>query len=124
MMPIILQLIYSVWLVAVAYINSGWIKQRFSIRHFFNGLSFLCAAWIMWSNFGWQYAVATLFLTRAVYDAVLNKLRALPLDYVSPSPKSLVDIIEKKIFKSNGWLPKVICLLVAVLLNALSYAAN
>jgi hypothetical protein len=40
----------------------------------------------------------------------MNLVRKLNPFYVSPSPKSFIDRMEKKVFGSNGWIPFLVYL--------------
>lgn len=107
---------YALFSVAFAWLNSYWIKQNKRIYHGINGAIHLLAAGAGWYLFSWQIGLAILFVARLFFDVSLNLFRGLSIDYVSPNPKSIVDRVEKKLFKLNGIVPKLIYLLVIIML--------
>ncbi len=109
-------LLYIPFCVVFAYINAVLIKKGKKIYHALNGLLHLTVAFLIGYFTHWQYGLATLFITRLVFDTALNLWRGLPIDYVSSNPKSIVDQIEKKIFGNDGFLPKVIYMVCIVIL--------
>ncbi len=112
-------LLYGLFCIWFAWLNAKWIKAEKRIYHGWNGLLHLAAAGLIFYFFGWKYGVATLFVTRLIFDTSLNLFRDLPIDYVPVAPKSIVDKVEKFIFKSNGLLPKILYLLIIVILFTL-----
>lgn len=109
-------ILYALICTQLAWLNSYLIKKGRRIYHALNGLLHLVAAAVGWYYFSWQIGVAILPLTRIVFDVSLNLFRELPFDYVSPSPKSIIDKLEKKIFKKNGIVPKLIYLAIVIAL--------
>jgi hypothetical protein len=81
-----------------------------------NGIIHLAAAAGAYFLFGWKGVVVILLVTRVVFDVSLNLMRGLPIDYVSKSPKSIVDKIEKWVFSGNGMIPKIIYLLLIIII--------
>jgi hypothetical protein len=119
----LLQLIYCAWLIGLAYINKRWIDEHYKIRHFWNGAAHVCFIIMCFLNFGWAIALAAPFFIRPVFDAALSLFRGFSIGYVSASPKSLIDRIEKKIFRNNGILPKILFISIAIALNILHFLA-
>lgn len=109
-------LLYIPFCIAFAYLNAWLIVRGNRIYHGLNGLLHLSVAIVIGYFTHWGYGLATLFITRLVFDTSLNLFRGLPIDYVSQKPKSIVDIIEKKIFGNDGFTPKVIYLIAIVAL--------
>lgn len=109
-------LLYIPFCVFFAWLNARWIAKGKKILHGINGSIHLFAAIIIGYSTKWQYGLAVLFITRLFFDVALNLFRGLPVDYVSPNPKSIVDKIEKQIFKKDGITPKLIYLLIIVIL--------
>lgn len=117
MIGIVIQLIYCLWVVFLAYINAGWIKNAYRVRHFFNGAAHLILAGVLWYHFGLLVAVASLCLIRVVFDGALYLFLGLPFDYAPTKPRSIVDRLEQKVFGKNGITPKLFWLAVAIILN-------
>ena len=109
-------LLYIPFCIAFAWLNAILIKKGKRIYHALNGMLHLSVAIVIGYFTHWQYGLATLCITRLFFDVSLNLFRGLPIDYVSPKPKSIVDIAEKKIFGNDGFTPKVIYLVAAVAL--------
>lgn len=109
-------LLYIPFCIAFAYLNAILIKKGKRIYHALNGLLHLTVAFLIGYFTHWQYGLATLCITRLFFDIPLNLFRGLPIDYVSPKPKSIVDRAEKWVFKTDGFTPKVIYLIGAVFL--------
>lgn len=99
---------YAGFCILLAFLNAYLIKKGRRIYHAINGALHLLAASAIGYYYGWELGVATLFVVRVFFDWSLNIFRGLPLGYVSLKPKSIVDKIEKFIFKMNGILPKII----------------
>jgi hypothetical protein len=115
---ILAQVIYATFCILFAYLNYYLIEKKGKrIYHFWNGLIHIAAAVAGLHFFNWQTGVCILLVARLFFDVSLNLFRRLPIDYVSPKPKSWVDIIEKKIFGNDGIFPKVIYFASLILLN-------
>lgn len=119
MIAIICQILYCLFCIGLAYIDYKKISQGKRINHFWNGLIHLTAAALCFFFFGWNISVALLLFARVFFDVSLNNFRGLALDYVSPNPKSIVDIWEKKIFGNDGLFPKILYLAIGVILQFL-----
>lgn len=109
-------LLYIPFCIAFAYWNAILIKKGKRIYHALNGLLHLTVACLIGYFTHWEYGLATLCITRLFFDVALNLFRGLPIDYVSPKPKSIIDIAEKKIFGMDGFTPKVIYLVATIVL--------
>lgn len=112
---------YIVFCIAFAYLNSVWIKKGKRIKHFWNGMLHLAVATTFGFIWSWWGFVAVLCNSRLSFDIALNLFRGLPLDYVTPTPKSIVDQIEQFFFKKNGILPKIIYIIWSVVANLMYY---
>lgn len=110
-------LAYCLWLIPFAKVNELWIRQGFRVRHGINFLSHIAALYVMYDNFGWLPSVALLFAIRPIFDISLNRFRKLPIDYVTPNPKSIIDKLEQKVFGKDGLLPKILYLIICLFLN-------
>jgi len=110
---------YAVFCIAFAWLNSYLIKRDKKIFHGLNGSLHLLAAAAGWYFWGWTIGVAVLFVARLFFDVSLNLFRGKAIDYVSPSPKSIVDKIEKKIFRTDGISPKILYLFIIIVLVCL-----
>lgn len=107
---------YGLFCVAFAKLNAVLIKANKRIYHGLNGLLHLAAAVAGWYFFDWKIGLAILFVARLVFDTSLNLFRGLPLSYVPRAPKSIVDKVEKKIFKNEGLVPKIVYLAIILIL--------
>jgi uncharacterized membrane-anchored protein YitT (DUF2179 family) len=102
---------YTVFCILLAFVNYRVIKKGLRVYHALNGVCH-AAAFILFTLFvNIQTAVAGLFMARVVFDVTLNKLRGLPIDYVPQKPKSIIDQLEKKVFR-DGLTPKLVYVLV------------
>lgn len=120
----IIEAIYIAFCLILAYVNKRLIAYDKRIRHGWNGLFhavFLLT--VIWLNNKWFPACVLPFVGRLFFDAALNLMRGLPLDYVAKNPKSLIDQIEKSVFGNDGILPKVIYLVLIIVLNIVYYAS-
>jgi hypothetical protein len=104
----VLLTLYIIPLLILAKDNTTRIKKSKRIYHGLNGALHLFVAAGAYFLFGWTGAILILLLTRVVFDVALNLMRGLPIDYVSKSPKSIVDKIEKWVFNGNGMIPKML----------------
>lgn len=107
---------YACFCIALAWYNSYLINKDKRIYHGVNGALHLLAAAAGWYFFSWQIGLAILPMARAVFDTSLNLFRGLSIDYVPSNPKSIVDKLEKKLFKNNGLVPKILYLLIVIVL--------
>lgn len=116
---IVFELLYAIFCIGFAYLNAHLIKKGKRIYHALNGAIHIAAAAAGLYFFDWQTGIAILFVSRLVFDTALNLMRGKAIDYTSPSPKSIVDKIEQKIFKRDGVTPKLIYILLIVVLNCI-----
>jgi len=101
-------LLYILPCVFLAMLNAKWIKDGKKIKHFWNGLIHVTVSVIFGWQYHWWHFFTILLIARVSFDWPLNLFRGLPLGYVSPKPKSIMDRAEKAIFGLNGILPKII----------------
>lgn len=118
---ILYEIIYGLFCIFFAGINNEWIQDGKKIKHGLNGLLHASAAGIGWIFWGWPVAVIILCNTRVVFDISLNLFRGLPVDYVPAKPLSIVDKIEKWMFKGNGLLPKLVYLFVSAVCHVIYF---
>lgn len=115
----ILLICYIPFCIGLAWLNYYLIEVKNKrIYHAINGAIHILTAVAGWYFFSWQVGLAILFVARLFFDVSLNLFRGKAIDYVSPAPKSVIDRIEKKIFKQDGITPKIIytvCLIVLIL---------
>lgn len=111
--------IYQVFVILLALDNAKRIKEDKRIYHGLNGGLHIAAALLVWYFTDFLNAVSLFFLTRVVFDISLNLFRGLGIDYVSPSPKSIVDQYEKKLFGTDGISPKIVYILILICLQTL-----
>lgn len=119
----IIELIYIAFCLLLARYNKRRIAYDKKILHGINGLLHV-VFWlaVMWLKNNWFPACVLPFLGRLFFDGGLNVMRHLPIDYVAKKPKSIVDKVEKAIFKMDGVTPKIIYLIIIIGLNILYYA--
>lgn len=107
---------YIIFCIVLAFFNGRFIAKGRVIHHVVNGvlhlLCFVGGFFVM----GWQVA-ALPFIGRVVFDTSLNLFRGLPISYVTIQPASVIDQIEQSVFKKNWWLPKLIYLMIAIVIN-------
>lgn len=115
-------LLYIIPCIVFAKINSNWTKKvdwnnGKRIKHFYNGLLHCAAAIVAWFIFHkWQAPLIILFLARLVFDTAYYLFMGHSIDYTTPTPKSIVDKIEQKVFGRDGFTPKIIyAFIIAVL---------
>lgn len=109
-------LLYIPFCVAFAYLNSYWIAHEKRIYHGLNGAIHLVAAGLFAWFTHWYHLFTVLLIARVAFDWPLSLFRHLPLNYVSPKPRSWADRLEKKIFKMDGITPKVFYLIIITVL--------
>ena len=112
------QFIYALFCIWFAYINFLLIKYEFRIYHGVNGLIHVLF-WMgtIYCTKCWELIIVLPFVGRIVFDAALNMMRGLPIDYLPRKPKSIVDKIEKFVFQNDGLLAKIIYLTFVILVN-------
>jgi hypothetical protein len=93
----IVVLLYQCFAGFLAWWNYKRITNNKSINHFVNGALHIAASLLIGFFTQWNYAIANLFITRVVFDTVLNVLREKGLGYMSPEPASVVDQVESAI---------------------------
>lgn len=109
-------LLYIPFCIFYAWLNARWIAKEKRIYHGLNGaIHIVVAAVVAWFTH-WYHFFTVLLIARVAFDWALNLFRRLPLNYVSPKPKSIVDRAEKTVFGLNGILPKVIYIVIIVVL--------
>lgn len=113
---------YIIFCIAFAYLNYQWIKKGKRIKHFWNGMLHLAVAIAFGFIWSWWGFLAVLCNANLSFNISLNLFRGLPLDYVTPTPKAVIDILEQKIFKRNGILPKIIYLIGSIVANIIYYS--
>lgn len=117
MIKIIYFIIYFSFCLMLAEDNATRIEKGKRIKHFWNGFYHLLWASFAYLLFGFKAGVSVLLIGRLAFDTALNIFRDLPIDYVSPDPKSIVDKVEKYLFKSDGYTPKIIYLALLICLQ-------
>jgi hypothetical protein len=118
----IIEAIYIIFCLLLAYYNKRRISYDKRILHGINGLLHgIAITVVLIYTKSWFPACVLPFIGRLFFDAVLNIMRKLPLDYVARYPKSIVDKLEKNIFGMDGFLPKVIYTIIIIVLNIVYY---
>ncbi len=121
-------LLYIPIAILRAWIDAKRIKGGKRIYHGINGaITLACAALVFWLA-DWKVALSLLFITRVFFDVSLNLFRGLGIDYISPEvvryislkeafrKGKVADYIEYRLFKNNGYAPKILYLLIIVIL--------
>lgn len=114
------QYAYAGFCLFFAFVNYWQIeKLNENVRHFINGIFHATTSLYFGIAVHWALGVAILIEARLVFDITLNLLRfgVFGFFYVSPNPKSIVDRIEKSVFKENGVIPKVIYVVTIIIIN-------
>lgn len=117
-MVIIVQILYVLFCIGLAYINWLIIRSNERVYHGVNGavhVLFWLAAYLATKE--WLLLIILPILGRFVFDAALNTFRHYPLGYVSKTPKSIVDKLEQGLFGNDGYWPKVSYLISVIILN-------
>lgn len=118
---IFLEVAYIIFCVILAHVNFVMIGKDKKPNHWLNGLIHLTMAAVCYFVFWKPGAIIILCNARVFFDATLNYLRFGRINYVSLSPSSLIDKIERKIFGNDGYAPKIIYLLISISLNVIYY---
>lgn len=112
---------HIIFIILFAWLNAYLIKNGKRIYHGLNGFIFLgisiCSCLFYW----WPLSIALLLNIRFLYDALMNKLRGLPLNYISQSPKSIADKLEKKVWGNDFYTPRIIYFVISLSINAYYY---
>lgn len=117
-MAVIVQLIYVLFCIGLAFINYQVIKADNRVYHAVNGLchaAFIAAAYLLCRE--WLLFIILPLLGGVTFDIALNLFRGLPINYSSSSTKSIIDRWERKVFADDGYAPKIIYLFLLILLN-------
>jgi hypothetical protein len=116
--PMIPLIAYSIFCIIFAYLNYiEIVKLDERIWHGLNGTIHLATALYFTLAVSPQMGFSILLVARLSFDISLNLFRGLPINYVPTEPKSIVDKIEIFLFEDNGWLPKIIYLLLLTAFN-------
>ena len=92
---------YLLICVALAADNSDRIAAGKRIFHGLNGALHIAAAIALTYYTDWQNGVSLLLCVRMVFDSALSHFRSLPWTYLPLNPKSVIDRVEKYIFKTK-----------------------
>lgn len=109
---------YTVFCILLAFINYRVIKKGWRVKHAYNGALHLACLFLIWHYYDLKLMLASAFMAKIVFDVTLNLLRKLPVGYISPKPKSIIDRVEKACFK-NGVTAKLFYLLCFALLSVI-----
>lgn len=103
----ILVILYQIFVIWLAYKNSQWSNptEAHKIKHWLNGLCHITAGGLVGFFFGWWLFVSLLLITRVVFDVSMNLFRKKDVGYVSPSPDSKIDKLERDFI---FWLSSII----------------
>jgi hypothetical protein len=102
-------IIYALWCGFFAFLNYIVIERlNERVRHGFNGLAHLTACLYFSLAVSLITGFIMLLIGRLFFDVPLNLFRKRPFDYVPDKPRSIVDKVEKYVFRNDGYTPKVI----------------
>ena len=118
---ILYQILYAGICILFAWFNKEWIAKDKRIKHGWNGLLHLLFAGVGFWLFDWTAIFIILCNGRVVFDMALNRFRGLEFDYVTKSPKSIIDKIERKIFGDDGASPKIVYAFISIGLNVIYF---
>lgn len=98
---VINQLIYLAFTIGMAYYHSRLIKDNNPIRH---GVwaAIAVAVACLFGLINWLYIPTLIMLRVLVFSPALAFFRCLPLNYTSLTSTSIIDKLERKLFKSWG----------------------
>jgi hypothetical protein len=116
------QIAYAVFCVFFAFVNYWQIeKVNDHVRHGINGTFHAITSLYFGIFVHWALGLSILFGARLTFDITLNLLRigVFGIFYVPKNPKSIVDKIEKFVFKNNAVVPKAIYAIIITVLNTL-----
>lgn len=114
---IVYEILYALICVVFAKINANWIKEGKTIKHLYNGVLHIFFAVIGGIVWAWPVSAIILCNTRVIFDVSLNLFRGLPIDYIPMKAASIVDRAERAVFKTNGYLPKIIYILLSIVFH-------
>jgi hypothetical protein len=124
-MIILVQIVYALFCVILAWFNYLAIKREKKILHWLNAvLHVLCWCYAILFYEHWLVLVILPLVGRLVFDSALNLMRGYSLDYVSPWVKqgnpnsSKIDRVEWQIFH-DGLAPKCAYLCLIIIFNIL-----
>lgn len=102
--------------ILLAFIDSVKIKKGATVNHFANAIIYvlIAAPAIIYIRNYWLL-VTLLFLRLVLFNISLSLLRGYKWDYISPSPKSVVDRAAKYIFGDNAVFMYAVYLSILVL---------
>jgi hypothetical protein len=109
---------YFLFCILLAYVNYRVIKKGWKVKHAYNGVLHIAAFFALWHFVDIQTALAGLFMAKTVFDTSLNILRFgwSGFDYISKSPKAIMDKIERFFFKGDYLTAKLTYILIMVCL--------
>jgi hypothetical protein len=116
-LPLIIQLCYAVFCVGLAWVNWYVINKGLRVYHAINGAIHIAAAVYLSIAYWWLLGIALLCTTNVVFSVALNLFRGKRINYISPSPASKIDKIEKQIFGNDFYAPKAVYLLTSIVIN-------
>lgn len=119
---VITLILFSVANIILAWIDSRIIADKQKILHGLNGVVYLALLLIPYFMYHNWFLIAALCFNRLLwFNISLSKFRSLDWDYVSPSPKSIIDKVAKAIFGSNGKLMYFIYLVLFTICTVLIF---
>lgn len=94
-----------------------WSKGR-RIKHFWNGLVHCVGCAIFWWIGGWVAGVAVFPIARISFNTSYNFFHnpRQPIDYVTPTSKSILDKLEQWCFGKDGITPLIIYFFITIVL--------
>lgn len=108
--------IFTILNIFHAKYDSWRISKGLSINHILNGLGYLvCVGISCLLSKSILIVIPILFNRLVFFNISLSLFRKLKWDYISPSPKSIIDKIGKWIFKNNGKVMYIVYILLFII---------
>lgn len=114
MVNFIIQLIFLIGNIAMAWYHAKLIKDHMPIYHGWWSGGYLLAVIVVCYLFSWWYWPVLLLLRGVVFSPALSLFRGLPINYISTRTTSLIDQFENMIFKD--WYQRMIWLIGALII--------
>lgn len=121
---LVLQAIYIVFAIILAKLNANIIAKGRTIWHFGNGLIHFTVAVFASVIWWWPIGIAVLCNTNVFFNSFLNYFRFGRINYISSTPKSVIDKWEIKLFGHDFYLPRMMYLLISLSINCLYFVVN
>lgn len=123
MIIVINQFIYILFTGWMALHHSHLIAQQKRIRHALWGLLAIGVAGLFWFINPWLVPVQIAWRA-LLFSPLLNLARQLPISYTSPTSTSIIDKIERRLFKNNFKIRTVVYGIVLVIFEVILWVKS